>query len=158
MELLSWIENSPFPTWVRTTPSIWGYPIILFFHTIGFAAVVGLSTLVNLRLLGFARRLPVAPLERFFPIMWAGFWINVASGAVLAAADATTKVTNPVFGMKMALVALAISDTFLLRRIVFRDPNIERSISPLGKYLATASLVLWFGATTAGRLMTYFDK
>src|SRR5262249_60109897 len=109
MEFLSWIENSPFPTWVRTTPSIWGYSIILFFHTIGFAAVVGLSTLVNLRLLGFARRLPVVPLERFFPIIWAGFWINVASGAVLAAADATTKVTNPVFGINLALIAFAIS-------------------------------------------------
>ncbi|PWT79378.1 MAG: hypothetical protein C5B57_14060 [Blastocatellia bacterium] len=158
MEFLSWIENSPFPTWVRTTPSIWGYSIILFAHTIGFATVVGLSTVVNLRLLGFARRLPVAPLERFFPIIWAGFWINAASGAVLFAADATTKVTNPVFGIKMALVALAVCDTILLQRIVFRDAKIERSISPLGKCLATASLVLWFGVTTAGRLMTYFDK
>src|SRR5262245_53071419 len=158
MEFLSWIENSAFPTWVRTTPSIWGYSIVLFFHTVGFATVVGLSTLVNLRLLGFARRLPVAPLERFFPIIWAGFWINVASGAVLAAADATTRATNPLFGIKMVFVALAIADSLLLRRIVFRDPNIERSISPIGRYLATASLVLWFGATTAGRLMTYFDK
>jgi hypothetical protein len=153
MEFLAWIENSAFPTWVRTTPSIWGYSIVLFLHTVGFAMSV-----VDLRLLGFPRRLPIAPLNRFFPIVWGGFWINAISGTVLLAADATTKFTNPMFGIKMAFVALAVADTILIRRVVFRGRNVERSPSPAGKFLAIASLVLWFGAITAARLMTYFER
>jgi hypothetical protein len=38
---------------------------------------------------------------------------------------------------------------------VFRDPHVNQTVPPLGKLLAAASLVLWFGATTAGRLLAY---
>jgi uncharacterized membrane protein len=155
MEFLSWIESSLFSTWVRTTPSIFGYAGFLFLHTVGLAIVVGMSAMVDLRLLGFARGVPVAPLEPYFPIMWIGFWINAVSGSVLFAQDATTKVTNPVFGVKMLLIGLAVLDMVLIRRVVFRDPNVNTSVPGLGKVLAAMSLVLWFGATTAGRMMAY---
>ena len=156
MELLSAIEHSAFFTWVREDSSIWAYPGIRFIHTVGLAIVVGVSTMINLRLLGFARTLPVAPLERYFPIIWAGFWINAISGTILLAADATTKLTNPAFRVKMILIALAVVNLVLIRRVVFRDPNADTSVSGFGKFLATVSLLLWFGATTAGRFMAYF--
>jgi hypothetical protein len=119
------------------------------------AIVVGISVMIDLRLLGVASDLPIAPLERFFPIMWTGFWINAVSGSILLAQDATTKFTNPIFGIKMVLIALAVADMVLLRRVVFRGRQVERNVSGQGKLLAVASLVLWFGATTAGRLMAY---
>src|ERR1700730_3292420 len=105
-------------------------------HTLGMATVVGMSAMVDLRLLGFARTLPVAPLERYFPIMWTGFWINAISGAILLAADATTKVANPVFGAKMVLIALGAVDMVLIRRVVFRDPSVDNVVPALGKVLA----------------------
>jgi hypothetical protein len=155
LEFLSAIENSPFSEWVRTSSSLWAYPGLLFVHTLGMATVVGMSAMVDLRLLGFARTLPVAPLERYFPIMWTGFWINSISGAMLLAADATTRVADPVFGVKMVLIALGIVNMVVIRRVVFRDPNVDHAVPVLGKLLAAASLVLWLGATTAGRLMAY---
>ena len=155
MEFLQTIENSAFCTWVREDSSIWAYPGILFMHSAGMAIVVGISAMVGLRLLGFAPKLPVAPLERFFPIVWGGFWINAISGVVLLAADATAKLTNPVFGVKMLLIGLAAVDMVLIRRVVFRDPRVDHAVPALGKFLAAASLVLWFGATTAGRLLAY---
>src|SRR5262245_26180768 len=154
MEFLSWIENSAFSVWVRESPSIFAYAGILFLHTVGLAIVVGISAMIDLRLLGVASDLPIAPLERFFPIMWAGFWINAVSGSMLLAQDATTKFTNPIFGIKMVLIALAVADMVLLRRVVFLG-RVEQNVSRQGKLLAVASLVLWFGATTAGRVMTY---
>jgi len=158
VQFLSSIENSPFCEWMRTSSSLWAYPGILFLHTAGLAIVVGLSVVVDLRLLGFAPRMPVAPLERFFPIMWIGFWIDAVSGTVLLALDATTKLTNPVFDIKMILIGLAVGDTILIRRLLFRDPIIERSVSGTGKFLAAVSILLWFGATTAGRLMAYLGS
>ena len=109
--------------------------------------------MIGLRVLGFAPKLPVAPFERFFPILWAAFLINAISGTVLLAADATAKLANPVFGVKMLLIALAGVDMVVIRRVVFRDPRVDQAVPALGKALAALSLVLWFGATTAGRLM-----
>jgi hypothetical protein len=155
LEFLSAIENSPFSEWVRTSSSLWVYPGILFIHTLGMAVVVGISAMVDLRLIGFARTLPVAPLERYFPIMWTGFWLDAISGTILLAADATTTIANPVFGVKMVLIALGVVNMVLIRRVVFRGPNVDNAVPVLGKFLAGASLVLWFSATTAGRLMAY---
>jgi hypothetical protein len=140
---------------VRENNSIWAYPGILFMHTLGMATVVGMSAMVDLRLLGFARTLPVAPLERYFPIMWTGFWINAISGTILLAADATSKIANQVFGVKMVLIALGVVNMVFIRRVVFRDPSVDNVVPALGKVLAAASLVLWLGATAAGRLMAY---
>src|SRR4030095_8615344 len=122
MEFLSLIDNSAFSVWVRESSSIFAYAGILFLHTVGLAIVVGISAMIDLRLLGVASDLPIAPLERFFPIMGAGFWINAVSGSILLAQDATTKFTNPIFGIKMVLIALAVADMVLLRRGVFRGP------------------------------------
>jgi hypothetical protein len=119
------------------------------------AVVVGISAMIGLRLIGFAPGLPVAPFERFFPIIWGAFWIDAITGTVLLAADATATLPNPVFAIKMILIALAAVDMVLIRRLVFRDANVSQAVPALGKFLAAASLVLWFGATTAGRLLAY---
>jgi hypothetical protein len=62
---------------------------------------------------------------------------------------------NPVFGVKMVLIALGVVNMVFIRRVVFRDPSVDNVVPALGKVLAAASLVLWLGATAAGRLMAY---
>lgn len=153
MRLLQTIESSAFCTWVREDSSLWAYPGILFIHVAGMATLVGISAMVALRLVGFAPKLPVPPLERFFPIIWGAFWINTVSGTVLLAIDATAKLASPLFGVKMLLIALGTVDMVLIRRVVFRGPNRGQHAPALGRILAVVSLILWFGAMTAGRLM-----
>lgn len=156
MQFLASVENTAFCTWVRNSSSLWAYPGILFMHTVGLGFVVGLSVAIDLRLLGFASELPIRPLERAFPIIWLGFWVNAVSGTILLAADATTKLTNPVFYVKMTFILLAVGVTLAIRRRLFRNPGLDRAAIPAaGKLLATASILLWFGAITAGRLMAY---
>ena len=156
MEFLRWVEDSGFSTWVRESGSVWAYPTILFLHTVGLGLVMGISSAIDLRLLGFAPRTPIKPYERFFPYMWTGFWINAASGFVLLMADATTKLASPIFYTKMAFITLAIADIWLIRKWVFRNPVSDKMTVPMtARVLAALSLVFWVGATTAGRLMAY---
>ena len=155
MKLLSTIEYSAFCTWVRESNSLWAYPGILFMHTVGTALVVGMSAIVNLRVLGFASRLPAAPLERYFPVIWAGFWTSAISGAILFAADATSKIVSPLFGVKMLAIVFAVLTMVVIRRTVFRDPAVTTPVTERKKWLAAASLLLWFAAIAAGRLMAY---
>ena len=71
-------------------------------------------------------------------------------------ADATTKLANPVFYVKMGFIALAVINIFMLRKRVFRDPLLDKRPVPMnGKVLALTSLTLWIGSITAGRLMAY---
>jgi hypothetical protein len=112
---------------------------------------------IDLRLLGFGRRLPILPFDGFFKVIWTGFWVNAVSGTLLLAADATTKLVNPVFYLKMVFVFAAVTVMVVMRRRVFGDPDLDgKPTAAFGKCLAVASIVCWFGAITAGRFMTYF--
>jgi hypothetical protein len=157
MSFLASIENSALAAWVRESSSLWAYPTILFLHTVGLGFLVGLNAAIDLRILGVARRLPLAPMESFYKIMWAAFWVIAMSGSLLLMADATTKLTSRVFYIKMAFVFLAVVNMVLIRRRVFRAPAIDTApVARFGRALAVASLLLWVGAITAGRLMAYF--
>jgi hypothetical protein len=70
--------------------------------------LVGFNCAVDLRLPGVARQIPVRATDKFFPVMWIGFWINLITGLVLLAADAKTKMTSWVFGVKLLSIALAM--------------------------------------------------
>ena len=156
MDFLLPLENSGFFSWVRESTSLFAFPGILLLHTIGMGLVVGINAGIDLRILGIAPALPLAPMEKFFPILWIGFWINAATGTILLLADASTKLRNPVFSIKMVFIALALVNLRMLRTRVFRDPLIDkRPLSTNDKILAATSLFFWIGAITAGRLMAY---
>ena len=157
MEFLARIEATTFAPWVREAPTLWAYPTVLFLHTVGLGFLVGANVAIDLRLLGVARHLPLAPMEKLFPVMWAGFWINAVSGTALLMADATTKLTNPVFAIKMVFVLLGVANMAWLKRKLFQDPEALEAwpVPPRARFVAVTSLLLWILATTAGRLMGY---
>jgi hypothetical protein len=156
VEFLSSLENSAFADWIRLSPSLWAYPGILTFHTIGLAMLVGANAVVDLRLLNFGRGLPLSKLEGFFPAMWLGFAINAVSGVLLFLADATNKATQPIFYVKLALIAVALVIAGVMRRTIREsDSGVP---SQRARLLATLSLVLWAAAITAGRFMAYLNN
>ena len=156
MDFLVRLEQLGFSKWVRESSSIFAFPSVLLLHTVGMGIVVGINAGIDLRILGIAPALPLAPMERFIPLLWIGFWVNAATGVVLVIVDATMKLTNPDFYVKMVFIALALINLRLLRNRVFRDPLVDESrLSTQTKLLAVTSLIFWLGAITAGRLMAY---
>jgi hypothetical protein len=156
LELLEAIESSAYPTFVRESPSLLAYTLVLSLHAMGLAVVVGLSTAVALRLLGVARDIPLAPLGRLFPIMYVGFWVNALSGLALLAANARGMLGNPLFYTKIAFVIGGIIVMRLLRQTVF-NPRLASTGEPpqSARRLAVASLACWALAIIAGRLTAY---
>ena len=78
-QIFNTVEQSAFSTWIRESPSLFAFYFILLFHTIGLSFVVGANTVVDLRLLGVARALPLktraarAPCQGEHPqIGWGG--------------------------------------------------------------------------------------
>jgi len=144
MAFLAWLEASPVSTWVNQSESVFAYPAILLVHTIGLTLLVGVSFAVNLRIAGVAAQVPLAALRTLTPLMWTGLALSAASGALLLTAKATTMGVNPAFYVKMACIVAAVA--LIVGR---REPN---------KAVAVLSILLWFGAITAGRFMAYLGE
>jgi hypothetical protein len=157
VEFLKALETSGFSVWVRESGSLWSFPGILLVHTYGMGIMVGVILAVDLSILGFVPALPLAPLQKFFPIVWTAFWLNAITGTILLAADATTKLTNPDFGVKMAFIVLAVINQRMIQKRLFGgSPSTSSTVAGAhGKTLAWMSIVCWLGAITAGRLLAY---
>ena len=143
--------------WTRESPSIWAYPTVLTLHTVGLGILVGANAVIDFRLLGFAPRLPIDALDPLYRFMWAGFVMNAITGAMLFASDAAAKAAQPVFYIKLALIAIALVVTALIRAATTRASaagGADRK-PRAGRRLAALSLLLWTGAIAAGRLMAY---
>jgi hypothetical protein len=153
---LQTIEQTSLSTWLRDSPSFFGYWFILTFHALGMGLLVGASTVIDLRILGVARDLPLAPLKRLYTIIWVGFWIQVASGTLLLLAYPTKAVTNLDFYLKLALIAAGMAVMQKLKAVVFDHPGSNESIlMARGRTFALLSLFLWVAAITAGRFLAY---
>jgi hypothetical protein len=145
------LDQSALAIWIRESGVLYGYPLILFLHTMGLATVVGISAAIDLRLLGVASTVPLASLDKVFGLVWAGFALTAATGVLLFVADATKHASNPAFFVKLAFVGGGVATVALVRRRVFRGHQ-------RGAFLAAASLGCWLVALTAGRLMAYVSE
>jgi hypothetical protein len=154
-EFLLRLQESDFGVWVSSAPTLLAYPTILMLHTVGLAMIVGPAWVLDVRLLGYGARLPIEALRSAFRIMWIGFIINASTGIALFISEADDKGMKWIFWAKLASIALALIVTTRLRRAVFAGGVAPDVAPPNARSLAKASLVLWFAAITAGRLMAY---
>jgi hypothetical protein len=156
MGFLDTLQESAFGIWVASAPTLLAYPTVLALHTVGLGAVVGSNLVVDLRLLGFGRDVPLVDLRRVFRVMWLGFALNLSTGVALFVAAAAEFGIMPMFYVKLSLITLALIIASRIRRVVFSDGvGTTAPIPQQIRMLAIVSLILWTGAITAGRLMAY---
>ena len=154
-----WLEATALSTWVRESTSVFAFPAILSAHAIGMGLAAGVNAAIAIRLLGFAPRVPPRELLRFALVMWIGVWLNTASGLLLLIGYPTKALTNPVFYLKLSLIAVGMWLYVLMTRQLLSD---RREIGPRvpvpglkGRAYGAASLACWAGAVTTGRLLAY---
>jgi hypothetical protein len=155
----AWLESTSLSVWVVESPSLYAFPGILTLHAIGMGFAVGLNAALDLRILGVAPGVPLRDMRRFVPVLWFGFWLNAVSGVLLLIGYPTKALTNPVFYLKLALIAVGMVLFVRIGRRVFRDDidpdRLDADTSRRLRRLAIVSLVCWTGAITAGRLLAY---
>jgi len=155
--LFNFLESLSISVFIRESNSLWAFPMFLFAHTLGMSIVAGGASLIDLALLGFwPKTMPVKPLEKMYPLMWVGFWVNLVTGTALLVADASTRLTNPDFYLKMFFVLAGTALLYVMHTRVFGNAQLDKGpVSRDAKVLAWASLVCWFGAILTGRLIAY---
>jgi len=134
---------------------MFAFPFILILHAWGMGIIAGGNAAIDLRILGFAPRVPLSAMAKFYPVMWFGFVINAISGFLLLMGYPTKALTNPVFYLKLLCIAAGMVLMSRLRRRVVPE---ETPASPQGKVMAALSLIVWAGAIVSGRLLAYTCK
>ena len=155
MGVLVWLESLPISVWVHESSSVWAQPTVLTLHTMGMAVLVGASWVLDLRLLGVSRNVPLSAFRWVFRAVTVGLIVNLATGVLLFAQRATTLGTAIPFLIKICLVIASVATLVPLRSLVFRSDAEQREVSGSARFLAIASILAWSGAITAGRLLAY---
>ena len=155
MAFFEWLETLSFSKWVRESGSLWAFPMFLFSHTLGMAMVAGASSFISFALLGLWPKAPIKPLEKLYPVMWWGFGVNLFTGVGLFCADATTRAINPDFWVKLIFVGIGVFAMVRMRKVFASPALASGTLPPDAKTWAWVSLVCWFGAIVAGRLIAY---
>jgi hypothetical protein len=141
------LQNSAFAHWVQMS----AYPTVITLHAIGLAILVGLLTVIDLRVLGVARQLPLPALRPMMRVVWIGFCINAASGALLFCIDARKDFHSDLFRIKMLVIALGL----VLGVVIDSQVLAAGRATAQTKALALLSLLCWTGAIISGRLLAY---
>lgn len=140
------LQSSDLGQLMRGSPFL--YPAANLMHVLGLGFLLGPVVLLDLRLLGFGRALPLAPTARILAMVAGGALVALlASGLALVAADAVSLAGNRLMQVKLALVSLGLVNAALFR------------LEPMGwlqKGQAAASIAIWLLVTICGRLTAYF--
>ncbi|MFN6936783.1 MAG: hypothetical protein ACK4NZ_16715 [Tsuneonella sp.] len=152
LALLSGLESLGLVDWAKGSVHV--YPWANVVHVIGVVLLVGGIGIVDLRIIGVWRRLPLSALSHALtPVAIAGLLLQAASGMVLFAADGKTLAASSVFHAKLVFVALAVLNAavFRLRWNIRTD-----STSFAQRSSAATSLALWVAVAVLGRLIAYY--
>jgi len=128
------------------------YPAVNLVHLTGLVMLVGGIGLLDLRILGFGRTVPLVALSRFVtPIAITGLLLMAASGVLMLAPDASGLIRSPLFLAKMTLVAVGVINALLFRRLF---GHLERAPGR-ARLMALGSLAIWLTVAGLGRWVGY---
>jgi hypothetical protein len=111
--------------------------------------------MLDLRLLGVGRNVPLSAYRWVFPTLAVGLFVNLVTGVLLFIKDPTTWGTALPFLVKMLLVVASVATLVPVRSLILQSDAAQRDVSSNVRLLAVASILAWTGAVTAGRLLAY---
>ena len=152
----NWAANSPLNTWVLSWS--WTWVVLETLHFIGLSILIGSLLVVDLRLLGFFKRLPIQAMHQLMPWAAMGFAINLLTGLLFLFGDPGRYTINIGFQIKFALILMAGPNALWFAWAINRDMRSWEPHGPtsgLAKTIGAVSLGLWFAVLVLGRLIPY---
>lgn len=151
-QFLAAIEATSLAQYLRA--SRWGYAAVNTMHVLGIALVVGAILPLNLRLLGFWRSVPIAPLVRVsVPVAATGLAIAILAGLLLFSIRAREYADLGILQVKLVLVAIGVAAALELHRVY--GMTLENASPARLAGHALISTTCWLGALLCGRLIAF---
>jgi len=157
LQLQHFLADTAIGEFTRT--SRWAWPIFESLHFLGMSVLIGTIGMFDLRLLGFARLVPLKAMHRMIPIGITAFLVNASTGLCFLAATPDQYLFNKAFRWKVVFFVIAGLNVLFFYSAMFRrlEERGETGPPPLGARIAGGiSLCAWIGVMAAGRLLTFF--
>tara|TARA_B100000795_G_scaffold71764_1_gene50522 strand:- start:678 stop:1175 length:498 start_codon:yes stop_codon:yes gene_type:complete len=151
LEILARLEETALSILMRESGVAFFSSLTL--HSLSMAFVVGVNFAIALRVIGFAPRLNISALSRFYVIHWYAAGMIFISGIALLLAYPAKALTNPVFYIKLCAVIIGLLISKRLQSTFSNKPDV--SIDSPSIKLAYLSIALWVITLTAGRFLAY---
>ena len=140
---------------------VWTYGILNLFHVIGIATLFGSIVVLDLRLLGLWRTVPLRMVATpTLPLASAGLTVAILSGICMIATNAIDYIDNPFLLIKFPAIGLALVNAAVVSRVpAWRERRAREPSAAERPLLAVAggtSLVCWIAAVGAGRMLGYW--
>jgi hypothetical protein len=136
------------------------YPAVETTHIVGIGLLFGSIAVLDLRLLGLSRTIPVRRLAgHVLPWTAASFLLIVPTGLAMFTAHASEFIGSPVFALKMCLIMAAGINAAVFHAGVFRTAaawDVNAAPPFWARASAALSLLLWISVIACGRLLAYF--
>lgn len=154
--LQAWVESTALHRFMVSNTA--AFTVGETLHFIGLSMLFGTLFLIDMRGMGFFKRMSLIELHKLLPITIAGFLINLITGICFMAYDPGNYIGNIAFIWKMILVVVAGLNAILFEFAVFRPikagvPNADARV--IVKLSSGASLLLWSGVLILGRLIPF---
>ena len=153
---ISWLAGTPLHYVMNNT---FAWPIAESLHFIGLSLLLGTVGLFDLRLMGFAKKLPLAALHKLVPWGVLGYAINLATGISFFVGAPDQYLYNPAFQIKLAFMGCAGINVAVFYLTMFRSVKLqggdEVALLP-ARIIGGVSLVCWIGVMSCGRLLTFY--
>jgi hypothetical protein len=140
---------------------VWAYGIVNLTHILGVSSLFGAVLVLDLRLVGLWRSVPLDSIARpTVPIAAIGFFVAATSGLCLISTNGSEYVGNPFLLIKFPAIFVALLNVAVLSRLrAWRERGVralsaaeQRQLSVFGGI----SLFSWLTAIGAGRLIGYW--
>lgn len=155
--IANWMQSS----WVNgllVANNAWSWPALETLHFIGMCMLFGALLIMDLRLLGWDKAAAIVDTAKLSRFALTGFGINFLTGVLFCFGDPHRYFINISFQIKMALLLLAGLNFLYFKFKV--EPSLAHvgatdSASAIAKCSGAASLLLWLGVLSFGRLIPY---
>jgi len=157
---MAWLEFSPLGVAMRET-GVWTYALVNLGHIFGISLLFGAIVMLDLRLLGLWRWIPLDQMARpTTAVAGVGFAVAVLTGPAMLATKATEYIGNPFLPIKLVAIVLGIVNIAIVHNLSAwkqrANPQLGASQRRQLAIAGATSLVCWVSAITAARLIAYF--
>lgn len=154
--ILSWMENSALAQMIIARS--WVFPALETLHFVGLILLIGAMYVLDLRLIGFASRIPLHAVVKFIPVSILGFAINLSTGTMFLFADPFRYYPNLAFRLKMLAILLAGLNALWFKFAINLEALSSDHSSQVPvtiRWIAGISLLLWTSVIVLGRMIPY---
>ena len=153
-----WLDHTSIGIAIRE--SLWLFPVIETLHIFGIISLVGATSILDLRLMGWTfKEESVSKLaKRFLPWAWFGFIVQVITGLLMFSSEAVKMTGNWAFQIKMLLILVAGLNAVVFHSLAYKSVGKwdHDDVAPLSARIAGGlSILLWFGIVAMGRWIAY---